>query len=326
MKINFVSFLDPRVFDGGGEKVSLSLLESGIALGHDIRVSSVRPHKLFTHKNADLTFFVDIFNHGHTFKSFGAWRHFDENFLSSLMVKPFIHMASAYADICNLPYLPCSGNKYNLCLFKPPLNPLRRLLIKDWGNKCFSEKKIIKDLHNNALLNIFLSPLHLKMIERVLGQTLRNNAYLLPPIIDTSIFYNQNIERDIDYLFVGVIGEAKGFNTMKELYFDKNIYLIGRKEDNVNLNFGVHIPHIPYSNVPQYMNRSKNLVMLPRWPEPQGRVVSEAALCGCKIIGNDNVGALSFNADLANPEFYKNVELTFWNEVVKKFELQNKKC
>jgi hypothetical protein len=60
------------------------------------------------------------------------------------------------------------------------------------------------------------------------------------------------------------------------------------------------------------MNRAKNFVFLPRWPEPQGRVVSEAALCGCNIIGNENVGALSLGIDLSDPRNYGKEEEKFW--------------
>jgi hypothetical protein len=63
------------------------------------------------------------------------------------------------------------------------------------------------------------------------------------------------------------------------------------------------------------MNRAKNFVFLPRWPEPQGRVVVEAALSGCNLIVNENVGALSFPFDISNPENIRNAEELFWEEL-----------
>ena len=83
----------------------------------------------------------------------------------------------------------------------------------------------------------------------------------------------------------------------------------------INIDFGNYLGPVPYDQVPIYMNRAKNFVFLPRWPEPQGRVVAEAALCGCNIIGNENVGALSFGADLTDPSYYKGVEDAFWKKV-----------
>jgi hypothetical protein len=35
-------------------------------------------------------------------------------------------------------------------------------------------------------------------------------------------------------------------------------------------------------------------------------------LCGCRIIGNENVGALSFDMDLSDPRVYVEVEDKFW--------------
>ena len=63
------------------------------------------------------------------------------------------------------------------------------------------------------------------------------------------------------------------------------------------------------------MNRAKNFVFLPRWPEPQGRVVVEAAMCGCNLITNQNVGATSFPFDLANPANFAGAEDEFWSAI-----------
>jgi hypothetical protein len=38
-------------------------------------------------------------------------------------------------------------------------------------------------------------------------------------------------------------------------------------------------------------------------------------LCGCNIIANGNVGALSFDFDLADPANYGDAEDTFWRAV-----------
>ena len=43
--------------------------------------------------------------------------------------------------------------------------------------------------------------------------------------------------------------------------------------------------------------------------------MAEAALCGCQIIGNDKVGALSFEMDLADPKNYEGVEVNFWEKL-----------
>ena len=59
----------------------------------------------------------------------------------------------------------------------------------------------------------------------------------------------------------------------------------------------------------------KNFIFLPQWPEPFGRVVAEAAMCGCEIIGNSNIGALSYKKDLSSPLTYKNNNKIFWDNI-----------
>lgn len=316
MQINLVSFLCPLTYSGGGEMISRKLLEVGLARGHDIRISSIRPNKSNLHKNSDLNFLIDVFNHGHSLLSLGAWRGFSKNFIEPLLRDaPFIHMTNAYVDICNLPYLPCSGNSGVKCLAKQELSLAEKAINREWGSECFARTDLVQKLYRESLLNVYLSPLHQKITEALLGQFDLNSSYILRPMIDTSLFFNEGRERDIDYLFVGVIGEAKGLTEMRERFGQTDIHMIGRCLPNVVLDFGNYLGHVPYEEIPRYMNRAKNFVFLPRWPEPQGRVVAEAALCGCNIIGNENVGALSFGDDLANPIAYNNIEEDFWKKL-----------
>jgi glycosyltransferase involved in cell wall biosynthesis len=313
MKVNFVSFLDPRVYQGGGEMISRRLLEAGEALGHDIRLATVRPQRRDLHRSPDVSLLIDVFNFAHTFRSLGAWRAFGHGFLEDVMGRaPFAHMSNAYVDVCNMPYLPCSGERASsVCPAKPQHSALRRFAIRDHGVDCFAADGLVRRMFTASALNIFLSPLHRRISEALLGGDLPP-AFVLKPLIDTVRFTNLGLVRDIDYLFVGVIGEAKGLKEMRERFAATDIHLIGRLAPGVKLDFGRHLGHLPYDEVPRYMNQARNFVFLPRWPEPQGRVVAEAALCGCNIIGNHKVGALSFGMDLADPANYVGVEDEFW--------------
>ncbi|WP_026905521.1 glycosyltransferase [Pedobacter glucosidilyticus] len=315
MKINFISFLDPTIYFGGGEMISRALLVEGKKRGHDIRISSVRPSKIYVHEKPDLVFFCDIFNNAHSYKSLGAWRAFDISFIKSqIKSTPFIHMTNAYVDLCNLPYLPCNGSNSEICEYKKMLSFPRRILMKDNTNKCFTTRQIVRDLYQKSILNIYLSPLHQKVSESLLGLPV-NKCFVLKPIIDKDKFYNMHLDRDIEYLFVGIIGEAKGLNEIREKYKEKNIHFIGKIAPGIDLDFGTYHGHVDYTEIPKFMNRAKRFVFFPRWPEPQGRVVVEAALCGCEIIGNENVGALSFPMNLSDANNYLNVEADFWEEI-----------
>ena len=315
MKIDIASFLNPLVYYGGGEMIVRRLIEVGRQRGHDIRITSVRPNTSDCHSSPDLTIVNDIFNHGHSYRSLGAWRSFSQNKLMKIIEqKKFIHLNNAYGDICNLPYLPCSGHSASICPHKVPHSYTRKVLLKDWDNSCFASRNMIRHLHSESLLDVFLSPLHLATTEQIL-KTKLPRTYIVPPLIDTATFRNHGLERDIEYLFVGVIGEAKGLENLRLNYAHTDIHLIGKCAPGAVVDFGHWVGHVPYDQIPLWMNRAKNFVFEPRWPEPQGRVVCEAALCGCNIIGNNHVGALSFDFDLADPRNYDNVEARFWEKI-----------
>jgi glycosyltransferase involved in cell wall biosynthesis len=315
MLIDCISFLDPTVYGGGGEMITRRLIQAGRERGHDIRITSVRPKRTASHGRPDLRLIIDVYNHGHTFKSLGAWRAFRTDFLeTSLEGVPFVHLTNAYIDVCNLPYVPCSGAAAPICPYKPFSLP-RQILLKDFSNRCFGTEPLPRKLYERAALNVFASPLHESITERILGSTDLPPSFSLKPMIDTTMFRNENRQRDIEYLFVGVISEAKGLHAMRERFRDTDIHLIGKIAPGVRLDFGRHVGNVPYTEVPAWMNRAQNFVFLPRWPEPGGRVVAEAALCGCNIIGNENIGALSYDFDLADPEQYRGTEEEFWNAI-----------
>ena len=74
----------------------------------------------------------------------------------------------------------------------------------------------------------------------------------------------------------------------------------------------VSVYGVPAYSTPGWMNWAKRFVFLPRWPEPQGRVVIEAALCGCELALNGQVGAASFDFDLKDPKNLTGAEEEFW--------------
>jgi glycosyltransferase involved in cell wall biosynthesis len=224
-------------------------------------------------------------------------------------------MSNAYVDICNLPYLPCSGNAKTICLFKDTVNLARKIAAKDLSSNCFSAKEMVRDFFGKSKLNIFLSPLHKNTCLKVLKISNPESSFVLKPTVNTQLFYNQNLERDIEYLFVGVISEAKGFYEMRERFYDQDIHFAGKIYPGINLDFGTYHGTIPYDQVPNLMNRAKNFVFLPRWPEPQGRVVIEAALSGCQLITNERVGATSFDFDISRPENFNHPTLELWQKI-----------
>lgn len=316
MKIDCLSYFHPLQFGGGGEMITRALIEEGRKRGHTIRLRSVRPKIDEGIGDADLYWLVDVFNFPQTLKSRGAWQHFPTALLEDIANnRPFIHMSNAYVDVCNLGYLPCSGNAQARCLHKSPAHLVRNLALRDFGQECFARAPLVRKLFARSVLNVYLSPLHQQTIECILSEGDMPESFVLKPMINSTAFYDQKRERDIDYLFVGVIGEAKGLAAMRERFRDADIHFVGKLAAGEKLDFGTYHGSVPYHEVPNFMNRAKHFVFLPRWPEPQGRVVIEAALCGCELVTNQNVGATSFPFDIGNPANFANANDEFWTAI-----------
>lgn len=309
LKINYIAQLSPFVHSGGGELILRTLLQTGARRGHSFAFTTASPRSTDLFPNPNLTILADVFN------SPCAMRRLDPKLLEAVAdSRRFIHFDNAYVDACNLDYLPCSGVHNAECPFKTALPIYRRILSRDLSKNCFRQRSIVRKLYHQSLFNVFLSPLHHEVISSMLGLADRRH-FILKPLIDEALFYNMGMERDLEYLFVGVISEAKGLVEMRRQFGAQEIHFIGKIAKGEHLGFGHYLGPVPYEQVPLYMNRARHFVFLPRWPEPQGRVVVEAAMCGCRIIANGNVGALSFNFDLACPGNYRKADTEFWDEV-----------
>jgi glycosyltransferase involved in cell wall biosynthesis len=303
-------------YSGGGEMVNRQLIDAGRSRGHEISTTSVRNRNLEIQEDADLYILADIFNFPHTIKSRGNWLKFSEGFLKEIIDdKPFMHLNNAYSDICNLGYLPCSGKSEEVCKFKAKSKIRQNLIGRDFSTKCFSYRDIVRQSYLKSVANIFVSPLHREIISKSIRIPEDHKSLIINPMINTNEFTNNNTERDIEYLFVGVLSEAKGYLELREKFHDKEIHLVGDIHPDIKLDFGTYLGKLSYSEIPLIMNRAKNFVYLPRWPEPQGRVVVEAALSGCKLITNENVGALSFPYDISDPRNIEKSGEVFWEEL-----------
>jgi glycosyltransferase involved in cell wall biosynthesis len=303
-------------YSGGGEMVNRQLIDIGRSRGHQISTTSVRNRNLEIQEDADLYMLADIFNFPHTIKSRGNWLKFSESLLREIIHnKPFMHLNNAYSDICNLGYLPCSGKSEEICKYKSKSYVKQNLISRDFSTNCFSYRDIVRQSYLKSIANIFVSPLHREIISKSVRIPEAHKSLIVNPMINTNDFKNNNTERNIEYLFVGVLSEAKGCFELREKFRDKNIHLVGDIHPEIKLDFGTYLGKLSYSEIPSIMNRAKNFVYLPRWPEPQGRVVVEAALSGCKLITNENVGALSFPYDISDPRNIEKSGERFWEEL-----------
>nr|BCN19446.1 putative glycosyltransferase [Vibrio metoecus] len=289
------------------------LLTYAKEIGHEVFITTTFPKQDNYIDNADLTILCDVFNSPLSIKKMSR------AFISYIIeTDKYIHFDNAYVDSCNMDYLPCNGSASNFCEHKNQLSFIDRLRKRELSNKCFNNNSLVRKMYQNSISNIFLSPLHHSKVSAMLNIESKE-YFILRPTVDTSIFFDKGEERDIKYIFAGAISEAKGVDNLKEFFKDSEdkILMVGKNIYGKKLEFADYTGFVDYSEMPKYFNRAQNFVYLPRWPEPQGRVVVEAALCGCNLITNENVGATSFPFDIGDPENLKNSEQEFWEYIQK---------
>lgn len=291
--------MHPDKFNGGGELDNRMIIEAGRKLGHDIQVGARLHHKYWSriwspgmnlHRSPDLWILSDLFNvPEYKLRYKTGWLE------KIIREEPYVHLDNAYVDICSKGALPCAG---------------------DWSHCLGACGYALSDpLYENSQLNVFLSPLHADTINSRFNNRHLHKTFIVRPLIDTERFYNKNVERDIDFLYVGTISNYKGYQTLKEEFGkEKNFLFIGKNATGEKL-FGNHIEYIDNECLVDYFNRSKHFVHLPAWKEPMGRTVIEAALCGCKIIANTRVGACSFDFDIGDPENSKGAAAELWLKI-----------
>jgi glycosyltransferase involved in cell wall biosynthesis len=145
---------------------------------------------------------------------------------------------------------------------------------------------------------------------------------LLFPSVDVSRFRNLRLNRDIALLSYGGQGEAKGYyNIMESFPRGSVIFIGGNTPELVKEGDGHWLGSVPSEMMPELLNRTQNYIHVPRWPEPFGLIVAEAALCGCNLIVNDRVGAISWKVDLRDPRTYDNTLDKYWDELESRISL-----
>lgn len=162
-----------------------------------------------------------------------------------------------------------------------------------------SRKEFYTNLFQHSLCNIFLSPLHLS--EHLKHIPIQNATNIITPSpMNVDLFRDMNLERDMDFLFVGRLSPPKGItnvlltataNPEKTFHFAGSGPLEKVIETVPNCKL---LGEIPNEKMPQIYSRSKVLIHLPVWKEPFGHIVVQAKLCNCCLILNQNIGALSF--------------------------------
>jgi len=158
--------------------------------------------------------------------------------------------------------------------------------------------------------------LHASVFHKI-HPAIKYKTYILKPLIDIDMFFEKHTKRDIKYASCGGMGEAKGFYNIRERFPDDEIIFFGTDESHLprKYGYGKVIGRVPYEKMPAFLNRVENYIHMPRWPEPHGLIVNQAALCGCNLITNENVGAMTHSFDIKDRSAYKGNDLELWEQL-----------
>lgn len=175
-----------------------------------------------------------------------------------------------------------------------------------------------RPIFQRSAFNVFLSPVHLENHKKELGC----DGVAMPLAIDVEKFKANGTPRKPGAAVISNVrnfkswGILQGFITAHpemsfEVLTDKDLPVSG---ENVSAR-GM----VPPEEMPGVLGGYDTLVhLLDGWGAGE-RVVFEAALCGCRVIANENVGHMSWGKDLNNQEelrpWLRQAPFEFWKMV-----------
>ena len=168
--------------------------------------------------------------------------------------------------------------------------------------------------------NIFLSKLHKEKVEEKAKVKIKNYS-LVPSPIDVKKFVPKGKKERNSVLWAGNFCEDKGSKLFLSHVKDNpgfKFYVAGWGTDIPLLKDNENVEYLGELNTEELIKMYQKVEYFyhrPQWDEAFGRGVIEAYLCGCNLLVNDNIGALSWDWDYGNyDEIKKNVqsEDKFW--------------
>jgi glycosyltransferase involved in cell wall biosynthesis len=181
-------------------------------------------------------------------------------------------------------------------------------------------------LYGNCIKSFFLTQYHYDRFKEEYGDIFKN-IEIVPDPIDTSVFYDKNMDRLDRVLYAGFLHPLKGsdhFAKFTEDHPEMVFDIIGWGDpkykvffdnlDNVNYLGGVR-----YEDMPLVFNSYLSFYCCPIISEPFCRTFAEAHLCGIKnLYCNDMIGSLHDIQTYGNEEFKircGKAQETFWEKI-----------
>lgn len=262
MKIAFVQDQDPMVFGGGAQLNDRAMIVEGLRRGHDLQII-VPGENEAEFGTPDLAI---ISNDTALHTGF-----FDKLIASSVPYAFFVH---DYVHLCrHRLYYPMEERCKTLCFLRDRWRPYLE------GSK----------------LIVWLSPLH-RWAWTWAYPTLKQHPYaLIPSAIDPKAFFDLGNER-LGVIAVNSDATFKGWPLVRQWALDHPavpITLVGGSRSDMPKNMTA-LGAVPYHQMNELYNQHQYFLHLPDRIMPFDRSCAEAYLAGCQVIGNRNVGALSW--------------------------------
>lgn len=163
---------------------------------------------------------------------------------------------------------------------------------------CYLKERWIPVLLRSKLI-VWLSPLHRESWLAIAPELKDMPYHLAPSPINEDLFNDRGIGSRHGAVAVESLAEFKGRAYVlkwAEEHSEVDLDFVGENPipgEALPSNCRVLGP-IPYWRMPDVYNDHEFFVHLPQSPSPFDRSVAEAYLCGCSIIGNTLIGALSY--------------------------------
>jgi hypothetical protein len=183
----------------------------------------------------------------------------------------------------------------------------------------FKRPEFSRRLFQNSVFNVFLSPLHLKNHQNVLGV---KDGICLPLAFDVDLFRaDPAINRAPNAALISNLRNFKTWNQLVEFIngHTNYSYTVLTNDTIDSLIRATSRPMVSYESMPMVYSEYEYLIHILDGFGAGERVIFEAALCGCKIIANDHVGHISWERDLTDTEglreWLRQAPYDFWRAI-----------
>jgi len=166
------------------------------------------------------------------------------------------------------------------------------------------------NLFRGSLANIFLSPMHYKESCKIFGDNIKNKR-ITPSAVDTTLF---RIDKEVEripqtVIYAGQVCSLKGYREFDQFineHPEKKFIVCGWGEDANNIKVHKNVEFhetMEQKDLLKLYQSSQYFYHRPEWKEPFGRSVMEAYLCGCSLLINENIGAMSWDWNWEDYDF-----------------------